>query len=524
MHRHSGNQPPLTVEALEPRLLFSGVEPQFDGPSDTDVQFTWVVAVADFNNDGFDDTTNGINVRLSDGKGGVAEERRTPVMSGAAYPTTFIYDVIAEDFNRDGNMDLAVKLSSMQSEPLILLGDGTGDFDIQEQDQRGRALFVNEMLTGDFDGDGDVDILYSYQYGFSKLALRNNIGGGQFEERAVDIDTNDQNLFSGHMAADDLNGDGKDDLIFGSRAEGIGIYLSEGDGVFRSPKDTLYAEDAVQIAIGDFNNDGRTDLLTIASAINKSKAETFEIDVYLGRGNGVFKSPVTSKFGIDDNLYKTGSNWVRTQASAGVDLNSDGYDDIALFLDDTLYVLTSNQNGKLSEASRQHTKVYRIFQVSHGDLDGDGDQDLAVGGSHKNKGSVAATFLNQTVPAPSAPVVGFTGLKTKASESGKKAKFKATRDGDTTEELRVKLKIGGKAKYGRDYELKLSSAGSMDGKHLVFHAGSSVVKVKLIPIDDKKREKPESIEIKIKPGPGFVLPANLGRIFSVFDGMLIDDD
>ncbi len=76
----------------------------------------------------------------------------------------------------------------------------------------------------------------------------------------------------------DFNGDGKLDAAVSSSA-GIGILLGNGDGTFKGVTFiTTGGTGAMGIVTGDFNNDGKPDL--IVGAVNGRR--------YLGNGDGTF--------------------------------------------------------------------------------------------------------------------------------------------------------------------------------------------------------------------------------------------
>jgi hypothetical protein len=90
----------------------------------------------------------------------------------------------------------------------------------------------------------------------------------------------------------DFNGDGKQDLAFCERDQNSGkiwVALGNGDGTFRKPASlTVHPyQGAFSFTIGDFNSDGKTDLLAnYIVGVNPIRAET---DLFLGNGDGTFQ-------------------------------------------------------------------------------------------------------------------------------------------------------------------------------------------------------------------------------------------
>jgi hypothetical protein len=185
---------------------------------------------ADFNKDGNPDvvTTNldgdSVTVLLGDGKGGFKEAAGSPFAAGAKP-----WQVAIDDFNRDGNADLAIipyerdVTDTRRVVVTILLGDGKGGF----TPMRTQSLSLdgchgpNSLATGDINGDGFRDVVVSCAES-SNLAIFLGHAGNVFTR---------MNLPSaagwGGVAVADLNGDGRDDLITANNNNGdITLYLS----------------------------------------------------------------------------------------------------------------------------------------------------------------------------------------------------------------------------------------------------------------------------------------------------------
>ncbi|CAF4363506.1 unnamed protein product, partial [Adineta steineri] len=111
----------------------------------------------DFNNDGHwdlaitDYSTNSISILLGIGNGSFQQ----PAMvygSGGINP----YGLVSEDFNKDGNLDLAM-CNEGSGNIAILLGNGSGSFQTATNFTRGGAL-PSSIVAADFNNDNKTDL------------------------------------------------------------------------------------------------------------------------------------------------------------------------------------------------------------------------------------------------------------------------------------------------------------------------------------------------------------------------------
>src|SRR5262245_47529917 len=86
-----------------------------------------------------------------------------------------------------------------------------------------------------------------------------------------------------HIGAD-LNGDGKVDLA-GAGANAVSVMLGNGDGTFQAKTDFAVGTQAQAVAAGDFNSDGKVDLVATLNDPQLSLA------LLIGTGTGTFNPP-----------------------------------------------------------------------------------------------------------------------------------------------------------------------------------------------------------------------------------------
>lgn len=268
------------------------------------------IAYGDFNNDGNEDLVFGANwngppfqldVGLGDGTGHFRQGPRSGHFS--FYPV----QIGVGDFNGDGKLDLIVSEDGID----VFLGNGEGTF-------KQVAHYSNEGLDGiaDFNGDGKLDLLVGIREG---LAVRIGNGDGTFQEPRKIVSLKGSGCsFGPSVLVTDFNADGIPDLAFCERDQSNGklwVALGNGDGTFKKPVSYpipcgIYG---FSFAAGDFNSDGKTDLLVNYNTTDISAVT----DLYLGNGDGTFQPKQVVKLpgGMDYN------------AELGIvpaDFNSDG--------------------------------------------------------------------------------------------------------------------------------------------------------------------------------------------------------
>jgi hypothetical protein len=178
--------------------------------------------------------------------------------------------------------------------------------------------------------------------------------------------------FPRSVAVGDFNGDGRADLVVANEAfDNVSVLLGNGLGSFAAAVNFGAGSSPASVAVGDFNSDGRADL-AVANLFSSN------VSVLLGNGNGTFAA--ATNFGAGS-----------TPASVAVgDFNSDGRADLAVANDSSLSVsvLLGNGNGTFAPATDFGAGGVP-FSVAIGDFNADGRADLAVA----NNGSANVSVL-----------------------------------------------------------------------------------------------------------------------------------
>ncbi len=163
----------------------------------------------------------------------------------------------------------------------------------------------------------------------------------------------------------DFNGDGKTDLVTAnSTANTISVLLGNGDGTFRAKVDYSVGMQPVSLAVGDFNGDGKTDI-----AVANQNAKT--LSILLGNGDGTFQAATGISTGTDVPMSVSVVDW-----------NLDGKADLLVVSSYTatgsgnVFVFYGNGDGTFTRSATNLAGNANVAIV--GDFNGDGKPDLVV--------------------------------------------------------------------------------------------------------------------------------------------------
>lgn len=222
------------------------------------------IAVADFNGDGDLDlvTTRvrNLSVLLGNGNTTFQPGLNMPVEFGPNSPTT-------GDFNRDGRQDLAAT-HILINRISVLLGNGDGIFAPAAEYATGSGP-ISSIAT-DYNGDGILDLATANRDCEGALCVGGPpstfsilLGNGDGSFRKLP----DYTAGTAHsLTTGDFNADGRPDLAADTHASPdvrLLIALGNGDGTFQPPIYFEASPGAVSVVAGDFNEDGRLDVVTV---------------------------------------------------------------------------------------------------------------------------------------------------------------------------------------------------------------------------------------------------------------------
>jgi hypothetical protein len=194
---------------------------------------------------------------------------------------------------------------------------------------------------------------------------------------AVDYDSGGYEPFA--VAAGDVNGDGKPDLIVANSwacpypfcsSGSVGVLLGNGDGTFRPP--VTYGSGGRgtgSVAVADVTGDSQLDVVVANYWANDSDLSRGTVSVLRGNGDGTFEEPTS---------YYSGGYGASSVAVADVD--GDGDPDVVVAnRTGGVGVLLGNGNGTFRTAAMYSNGPEYGYSVAVADVNADSKPDLIVG-------------------------------------------------------------------------------------------------------------------------------------------------
>ncbi len=193
-------------------------------------------------------------------------------------------DVLAEDFNGDGRMDVASTLAT----PCTTVGvrytnlgtgafrrDGLPNHNGEPDDNCGG---LSSPVAADFNGDGTLDLVH--------LTLGLNLNLTEADGSTVRGQGFEGGHFSARLSAADVDGDGHVDLVEATRDAHLQLHRGDGQGTLRAPVSCALPTWGDTLAEPvDLNADGIPDLLG-------TMGEERAVVVMLGEGGGRYRPAV----------------------------------------------------------------------------------------------------------------------------------------------------------------------------------------------------------------------------------------
>lgn len=249
------------------------------------------LVVADFNEDGKPDIAypvanastgqDQMHLLVNQGGGSFVDEVAPGITGEAGY-------FAAADFNLDGHTDLAIEQEPpFVSFPVVSVqvyfGQGNGTFVAGPQSTMETNAFQTfQLVAGDFDHDGNPDLAGENGDGQpGHIVLLWGDGTGNFTRQQI---SGPQGFY---LTTGDVNGDGIPDILIPDRFGNISVVLGQTNRSF--PAVTSYTPNvAGALSVGDVMGNGNLDLLSPGTDTPFDQTGTVLGDLYVNNGSGQF--------------------------------------------------------------------------------------------------------------------------------------------------------------------------------------------------------------------------------------------
>ncbi|CAF4155908.1 unnamed protein product, partial [Rotaria sordida] len=247
---------------------------------------------------------------------------------------------------------------------VVLFGFGDGSFLLGTAYQTGHGSAPYVLTIGDFNNDSRLDIAVVNE-------KSNNIniflGYGREPYAGVTSYWTGSGSQPHSIAIGDLNNDGRSDIVVANYGtHNVGVLLGRSHGVFE-PMRTYSTEVGFapySVSVADFNNDNRLDIVVTYS-------KTDNIAILLGDGNGTFVVGAT---------YLTGARSRPSTVAVG-DFNNDNIPDIAIVNSGTSNIMLFYGYGNGLFGNKTSIDLgygYHPFSIAIKDLNEDNWMDIVI--------------------------------------------------------------------------------------------------------------------------------------------------
>ncbi|CAF0853554.1 unnamed protein product [Adineta steineri] len=322
------------------------------------------IATGDFNNDNRLDivVSNFLlgSISLFYGNGNGIFSNMTNYTTGSGSQPGF---VIVSDLNNDTILDIAV--ANLGTDNIgVFYGNMNHSFYDQITFSTGFGSAPNALVVEDFNNDNQLDFAFA-NYGTNSIGvLLQCINGTFFDPLIYATGDNSQPY---NLAVGDFNNDKRLDIVvanFGTNNIGMFFGYVNEDFLNAPAYSTGFSSQVTSIAVGDFNNDTRLDVVITNNATNNVK-------VIFGSGYGTFLYDIT---------YSTGDDSQPCSVSVA-DLNNDNRLDFVAANSgiNTISIFLSNGTGTFSNQITYSTGVdSQPYSVVILDFNNDTRLDIAV--------------------------------------------------------------------------------------------------------------------------------------------------
>jgi hypothetical protein len=258
------------------------------------------------------------------------------------------------------------------------------------------------VRAGDLNGDGKPDLVTGNGVGTISVLLNTTMSGSRTPTFAphVDLMSASNGGPPARVAIADLNADGRLDVIATHNTTDVFLFTNEADGGFTQTSVTV-ATNARAIAVGDFNDDGKPDV--VVRRIDMMGATPAGVTIFLNT-TASGQAPSFAN-GVEFSDFAMGQGCV-----AAIDLNGDGKPDVATDYGAFLNTTASGAATPVLGSVVPFGLPQGCNDIASADFNHDGKQDLVITGTPAVQVLLNTTAQGGSTPGFGNPITLFGGM------------------------------------------------------------------------------------------------------------------
>ncbi|HEV8285507.1 MAG TPA: VCBS repeat-containing protein [Chitinophagaceae bacterium] len=309
--------------------------------------------------------------------------------------------VESADLNNDNFPDLAIA-SETDSSVTVLLGDGKGGFKEAKNSPFYAGPIPNDISIYDFNRNGNLDLAFA-NHEEKYLTVLLGDGNGNFSPAPKSPFPVEGMPHTHGIAIGDFDNDGRADMVTDSWGnDQVEVLFADSVNLFKAHSVFFKVgkRPYQRLRAADLNSDGITDIVTTNSEGNN-------VTILLANGSGGFNEAAGSPFPCGDAPFGVAIG----------DINADGKPDLAIINSpgsmaegkgkNGLTVLMGDGTGKFKTMKGSPFEAGKIpNRIAIGDVNGDGVYDIVTSDNDSNKIYLFLMDKNGNVSSSKAIIVG----------------------------------------------------------------------------------------------------------------------